>query len=231
MAKYEARIKARKLRSEGESVKVIAKLVKVSRSTASLWVRDIVLSVEQLEQLKRRELTGGEKGRIRGSLIQKQRRLELIESNKKKGIKEIGILTNREEFILGLSLYWAEGAKKTRVVELCNSDIAMLQFIIYWLQKYFFLAKKDIRLRLGINEMHRPREKVVLKYWSEKTGFDLSYFDKTSFKKVVSKKVYLNYNDYYGTLTVKVLKPSRIYYRILGLIEGLKASRQGSSTG
>ena len=231
MAKYEARIKARELRTKGESVKTIAKLVKVSRSTASLWVRDIILSIEQLEKLKKSELAGGERGRIKGAIVQKQRRLKLIDENNRKGIEEIGFLSNRDEFILGLSLYWAEGAKKTRVVELCNSDVAMIQFYIYWLRKYFFLDKVDIRLRLGINEIHRSREKVVLKYWAEKTGFDLSFFDKTSFKKVVSKKVYLNYNDHYGTLTVKVLKPSRIYYRIFGLIEGLKTMRQGSSTG
>ena len=66
-------------------------------------------------------------------------------------------------------------------------------------------------------------------YWSKITGISLSQFRKTSWKKTKNKKVYLNFANHYGTLEVKVLKGSGVYYKILGLIYGL--SCQGSSTG
>ncbi len=54
MAKPLLRLKAREMRAKGESVKVIARKLNVGKSTASYWVRDIILLVEQLESLKKR---------------------------------------------------------------------------------------------------------------------------------------------------------------------------------
>jgi transposase-like protein len=134
MAKYELRLKARKMRLEGKSVREIAQILGVARGTSSLWVRDIILSVEQLERLRRREIVGSERGRIIGALVQKRRRLEKIEKMKKEGIKRIGEIKENDLFILGLALYWAEGCKKTRSVQFCNSDPRMIQIMIYCFQ-------------------------------------------------------------------------------------------------
>lgn len=71
MAKFRERIRARKLRTQGLSVKNIATQLKVSKSTASLWVRDIILSLEQLEKLQQRRIKAGEKGRLLGAFKQK----------------------------------------------------------------------------------------------------------------------------------------------------------------
>ena len=54
MAKYELRIKARELRTSGESVRNITKKLTVSKGTASIWVRDIILTVDQLEKLRQK---------------------------------------------------------------------------------------------------------------------------------------------------------------------------------
>lgn len=229
MAKSELRLKAREMRSKGESVKVIAKTLGVSKGTVSLWVRDIILSVEQLERLHHRLITGGELGRLKGSLMQKERRLKVIEHCRKWGIRKIGRLSEKEFFLTGIALYWAEGTKKKREVSLCNSDPKMINFIISWLRKFFSISKDDLRLVVGINQIHREREDLVKKYWSEMTNIPLEQFRKTSFKKTNNKKVYVNFNEHYGTLSVKVLKSARFYYKIMGLIDAL--ARQGSSVG
>jgi len=53
--KTRERNEARRLRrEEGRSVKEIERLLGVSRSTASLWVRDIPLTAAQRASLKRR---------------------------------------------------------------------------------------------------------------------------------------------------------------------------------
>jgi len=227
MAKSLLRIKARQLRSKGESVKGIAEKIKVAKSTVSLWVRDIILSPKQLENLQKRALKGAELGRLKGALKQKETRLKIVEENKRLGIKIIKKLNKRELLIAGTALYWAEGAKTGRAVDFCNSDPQLINFIIKWLKECLHIKSTDLALRVGINEIHKERDEIVKKYWSEMTQIPLNQFRKTSFKKVKNKKVYENFNDHYGTLVVKVLKGSRFYYKIMGFIEGLSQTGRG----
>lgn len=224
MAKSLLRLKARKLRKKGVSVKKIAQYFKISKSTASIWVRDIILSVEQLEKLKKSSLDGAERGRLNNALMQKDKWKKNMEQFKTLGIETIGNLTERELMIAGLALYWGEGYKKGRRVQLCNSDPKMIQFLLLWLQKSFQVDSQDIRCRIGINYIHFKREKIVKEYWSKITSIPLTQFTNTSFKKVENKKVYDNFNDHYGTLSVEIVQPSRYYGKIIGLIEGLSIS-------
>jgi len=221
MAKYLLRNRARELRRKGISVKGIAEYLGVSKSTASIWVRDIILTVEQLEKLRNIMLRGSELGRTKGALVQKERRLKFIKESRNKGIAELSSISERELLIAGLALYWGEGGKKNQGVNLCNSDPKMIQFLLLWLKKCFEIMPNEIRCCVGINQMHRKREKVVRDYWSKISGIPISQFRKTSFKKVKNSKIYENFNEHYGTLSVIVTKPSRFYFKILGLIEGL----------
>ncbi len=65
MAKTQQKIKARELRRKGVSVKTIATELGVAKSTVSLWVRDIILTVEQLEKIRRNWIVGTELGRLK----------------------------------------------------------------------------------------------------------------------------------------------------------------------
>ena len=227
MAKSLLRLEARRLRKKGISVKKIEKTLKLSRGTVSRWTRDIILSVEQLEYLRQSSIKGAELGRLRSALLQKERRLKLIEDEKNKGIDELSKLTERELLIAGLSLYWGEGSKKDRRVEFCNSDPRMIKFFIHWLQRCFDVRTEELRGYLGINEIHLKREDIVKQYWSKITFIPLDQFRKTYFKKAANKKIYENFNEHYGTLNIRVAKSAALYYKIMGLIEGL--SCQGSS--
>lgn len=120
-----------------------------------------------------------------------------------------------------IALYWAEGAKKRGEVQFFNSDPAMIKLIMLWLETFFDIKLNEIRARVGLNEAHKGREGIVKKYWSEISNIPLNQFTRTSFKKVINKKVYENFNEHYGTLAISVLKPSRVYSRIMGLIDGL----------
>lgn len=228
MAKYALRIKARQMRSQGESVKRIASLLGVSRSTSSVWVRDIVMSVEQLEKLKQRSITGSERGRMLGSLVQKQRRIQRIEQSKKYGKKLLGKLVHREFFLVGIALYWAEGCKKVRKVHFSNSDPRMINFMIEWLEMFLGIKKDRLIAVVGINVIHKQREEIVKTYWVKTTGIPLSQFRKTSFKHTKAHKVYENFDNHYGTLSIEVLKPAEFYYKILGLVEGLAECQRSS---
>lgn len=221
MAKSLLRLEARKLRKKGVSVKKIAQYLEVAKSSASIWTRDIILTVKQLEKLRNAMLHGSELGRIKGALIQKERRFKFIEESRNQGIAELSSINERELLIAGLALYWGEGSKKSQEVEFCNSDPKMIQFLLLWLKKCFKIMPNEIKCCVGINQMHRNREKIVRDYWSKISDIPISQFRKTSLKKVKNSKVYENFNEHYGTLSVIVTKPSRFYFKILGLIEGL----------
>lgn len=222
MAKFELKIKARELRRKGISVNKIAKKLKVSKGTASIWVRDIILSISQLEKLRQSEIRGSELGRLKSALMQKEKRLRKIEENKKLGIKELKNMTHREFFIAGLALYWGEGTKKGQEISFCNSDPKMITLFINWITRFYAVKKEEIYFRVAVNELHEKREQVIREYWAKELNISLDQFRKTTFKRVKNKKVYENFNDHYGTMLAKIRQPSRIYYKILGQIEGLR---------
>jgi transcriptional regulator with XRE-family HTH domain len=227
MAKYLLRQKARELRGKGISVKTIAEELGVSKGTVSLWVRDIILSIEQMEKLKNSALRGAELGRLKSALLQKNRRLKIIYDAKQLGVQQLSKLTDREFLIAGVALYWGEGSKKSREFSFCNSDPEMVKFLIRWLQKCFNVRSEDIKASVGINEIHFKREEVVRKYWSEVLEIPLNQFTKTSFKKVANKKVYQNFDHHYGTIRIKIARSGALYYKVLGLLEGLSVNMPG----
>lgn len=221
MAKPDLRIKARQLRSKGSSINEISKQLNVSKSTTSLWVRDIILNIKQLETLRGKEIAGRKRGRIINAFRQKQKRLDQINNYRQVGAKKIGSLTPRELLLVGLSLYWAEGTKKQRKISFCNSDPLIINFLIRWLANCFHIPTTRLAAYVGINESHRCRNQKVLTYWSQTTKIPLHQFRKTSFKKTKNVKIYDHPENHYGTLTVYVLKPADLYYKILGQIYGL----------
>lgn len=222
MAKSLLKLKAIHLRQQGLSIKTIAKQLGVAKSTASAWTHDVDLTSIQMEQLRNNKIKGAETGRLKGTQTIKMRKQRKIEDGLKKGIATIKELSNDQFFIAGLCLYWAEGNKKSRKIEFCNSDPKLVQFMITWLQKFFLLTTKDLSCYVGINEYHKNRDLEVKEYWNKVTNIPISQFTKTSFKHVRRHKRYWNETNHFGTLSVKVKNPSRFIYELFGYIERLR---------
>lgn len=134
----------------------------------------------------------------------------------------VGKMSNRDVLLTGLGLYWGEGYKKgSQEFGFTNSDLGMLQFYLYWLKVCFRVKKKDLILRVSINEAHKSRVKDVESYWSTNLGISLVQFTKISLIKSVSKRVYSNQSEHYGTLRVKVRRGARLHRTVLGAIKHL----------
>lgn len=223
MAKTLEKDKAIASRKKGESIKDIAKLLNIAKSTISIWCRDIKLTPSQISKLHKKMVSGSYAGRMKGARIQYEKRLNKIIEADKNGKKIIGSLSKRDLLIASVGLYWGEGSKKNRKLSLNNSDPKMVKFIIASFQKIWLVEKKDFVLRVGINNIHKKRDKEVRKYWSKITEIPLEQFRKTVFIKANNKKKYKNFRIHYGTLTIGVSKSSHIYYQMMGLINGLSA--------
>ena len=222
MAKPLEKVKARLLRKNGESIKAIAKKIKVSPSTVSLWVRDIQLTSLQIKQLEK-NLKDPHYGR-RHAYLQKiiQKRIRKEEQLLKKGIKEVSLLTKRELFLIGISLYWAEGFKKDSQVGFANTDPSMIKLFIRWIIECCGFTTLDLSPRVTVNISHAHRVHVIENYWSTITQIPITQFQKPYFQKVIWQKQFENEEQYYGVLRLKVKKSIDSLRLIKGWIEGLK---------
>ena len=222
MAKPELRLKIRKLRKDdGLSIKELTELFGVAKSTVSTWCKDIELDQTQIKKLLEKGRMGATLGRLKGAKTQKERKLKLLRRYRMEGIKELEGLTRRESFLVGLGIYWGEGLKKDTRAGFSNSDPNLIKFMLRWFKENFDLTEEDFSCQVGINEIHKLREEKVRKHWVEVTGISLSNFTKTSFKKTHNIKIYENFDNHFGTLRVLIRQPARIYYKIIGLLEGL----------
>jgi len=222
MAKSRERLKARQLRRKGESIKVIAKQLSVSPSSVSYWCTDIKLSLKQIKELERRARDPHYGRRLEYALAQQKKRIEKTIRLKQEGIKEIGSLSKKELFLVGVALYWAEGFKKDSQVGFASSDPSMIKIFLKWLFECCDYKPQDLILRVTANIGHKHRINEIQNYWSKTTDIPFENFRKPFYQKVKWKKIYENPNEYFGVLRVRVRKSTDFLRKIHGWIEGLK---------
>lgn len=221
MAKFELKIKACKLRKTGKSIKWIAKHIGVSSGSVSLWCRNIELAPEQIAKITMDRIAAGYAGRMKGAMLQKQKRLNMIENYRIAGLKTIGKFSKRELFIFGLGIYAGEGYKSGKRAGITNSDPAIINLMMKWFREICNVSNDNFSCEVGINEIHKNRVKSVVKYWSKITNIPSKSFTKTSLKKVKNKKVYKNKNSHFGTLAIRIKKSSGLAYEILGWLHAI----------
>lgn len=227
MSKPEKQKEAKELRLKGKSFKAIAKKLKVSPASIHNWCREIKLTLEQKEKLKRRSFEAFQRGRKIASENQRLKRLTEIERLKKEGIVDVSKISKREFFLVGVALYWAEGFKKDSRLGFANSDPNMVKFFLYWLTKICGVPKESIRLRVGLNISHKSRIKKVENYWSELIQIPISQFQKPFFQNFKWKKEFKNPENYFGVLRIRANQQRQLFRKIHGWIEGLKVNATG----
>ncbi len=209
------------MRRRGASIREIASALKISKSSSSDWCRDIPLSEKQIKKLHESMLAGNYRGRLKGSQMQKEKRLNQIQTHEKEGLRNLGKIGKRDLLFIGLGLHLGEGGKTGNRVRFTNSNPEIIGLFIAWVHDIFRIPRSQIHCRVMINEIHRKREVMVRKGWSKILKLPLSQFKRTVFIKSKVKKVYENYDRFLGTLTITIPKSSDLQYRILGLTKGL----------
>ena len=100
---------------------------------------------------------------------------------------DIGTLSKRDIFMLGLGLYVGEGSKTSNAVRLSNSNPAIIRFSVRWFIETCGLAKENLRIRIHLYP--DSDENVCKRYWSKITGLPLNQFQRTSFDVRTGKKI------------------------------------------
>ena len=207
------RQEARRLRrEEGRSVKELAALLGVARSTVSLWVRDIELTPEQYEALRRRM-----GGRIDGSRVNTLRALE-----RHREFQNAGRAAARRGDVLhaaGCMLYWAEGSRNRHAIEFVNSDPAMVVFFLGFLRTCFGVPDLKVRVTCNLFADHAERQYKIEEFWLELLGLSRTCLRKSMVNRYSkhSKKKRRNKLPY-GTCRLNVHN-TKLVHEIRGAIQ------------
>ena len=207
---------ARRLRSEeGLPLNEIARRVSVSKSSVSLWVRDIELTPQQEDVLRaknpayNRQLSGWRQNAAK----HRANRVAAQESGR--------TLARRSEplHLAGCMLYWAEGSKRRNQLCFSNSDPEMVRFFVAFLRAYFDIRDTDIRITCHLFADPIERQREVEQFWLNKAGLPgeslrksvVNVYSRSSKRKRTNKLPY-------GTCQVVVSRTS-VLRSILGSIQ------------
>lgn len=220
MSKTKEMQKARILRKKGWSIKDIAEKLHVSRSSASVWCREICLTEKQRKKLEQKQIIAGSVGRQKGADSNRNKRIFAINETRKLANTKIKSVTNSDLFFLGLGIYWGEGIKsKSGQASVVNSDPKILKTMIRWFMECMGVEKSEFRPYVYISAHHKYREKVIMSYWENALKLPKSQFKSPIFLKQKNKKAYENHETYYGVVALRILKSTHLKYRILSLLE------------
>ncbi len=226
MAKYQNRIKARIMRKDGMSILVIAKKLGVSKSSVSLWCRDIILTDEQFEKLRKNMGVSFKYGQRIASQVNRQKKLDVIEKSDKWGKGAIKKISKRELLLIATALYWSEGSKtdSTSTFMFINSDPEMILLMKRFLIDVLEVVATDIVCSIQINRVHEKRIKKVLNFWKNLLKLKYSQIRKPYFVNTKVSKIYENHENYYGVCRLFVRRSKHLKYKMLGLIKALKSN-------
>jgi hypothetical protein len=220
--------RVRELRFHGFSLGQIREETNLAKSTIKLWITDIILSKEQQMALKNRTQTALQSGRIRVQGEQKTKNERRKKELFRRGKDEVAGLSNRDLFIAGIALYWAEGFKNKHEHRLgfCNSDPGMIKFYLRWLIEGLHVKKSDLVARLTLNSSYKEKTKEIESYWADVTEIPLNQFTKAFYQKTQWKKQYST-DGYRGVLRIHVKGSLDHLLKMKGWIEGLKNNLAG----
>jgi hypothetical protein len=215
-AKDELRIMARRLRNLGRDYEDIAASLGVSKSSVSLWVRDIPrppgLSAEEC----RKRSAEGSRRYWEAERPAREARLADVAAC---AAAEVGDMTVHEILIAGAIAYWCEGGKnkphrRTNRVAFVNSDPALIRFFLKFLDTAG-IAREALVFRVYIHET--ADVEAAQRFWLDVTNAQLSQFRSPTLKRHNPKTVRKNVGvDYHGCLRIDVRRSSDLYRKIEG---------------
>lgn len=215
--KNHEQLRAKELRSQGMSVKKIAKELGVSSGSVSIWVRDIVLTPDQIDTLKSQSAIYDTQHRGAKARQEKARQQRLQ-------YQEEGRIKAREKnplHMAGCMLYWAEGTKNRTHCEFANSDLNMLKMFLAFLYNAYHISKNDLTIYVHCYTTNGIAVEQIEEFWQKELDLPQSIFNKStvnniskySFQKKATNKLL------YGTVHIRVNKSTWLVQNIFGAIQ------------
>ncbi len=133
------------------------------------------------------------------------------------GRSQIGQLSEREKFIAGIALYFAEGSKLDKQVVFSNSNSKAIKFMTEWLRNFCKVPNNKFRLSIYIHDnLDEQRAKI---FWSKLTNINISQFTKNYIVKNNIGRYRKTINEY-GVCRITICNVN-LQRTIMGWISGL----------
>lgn len=225
-AKDDVREMAVAMRLEGMSYRQIRAALPspVSKSSLSLWLRDVPLTEEPHRLLELRQWEAVSR-RAQSVRAQRVRRQGAALASARAQIQEVA---ESELFVAGLVAYWAEGSKAKpwreggESLQFINSDPDMIRLFVAWLA---LLGVGTDRLRCSVSIHETADIDGATRYWADIVGIPPEEFRKPVLKRHNPKTIRHNTGaTYRGCLNIYVRKSTDLYRSVAGWWAGLSDS-------
>ena len=185
-----------KLRREGYSYNYISEKTGVSKSTLSGWLSGIPYTPNKttIERIgKARAASGHAKA---------QQKLISFENALVEAKKEIGEITKRDLFMLGIGIYVGEGTKTNDIIRVINADPKIIRFTVRWFEEICGLSRENFRIRLHLYPDNNIKK--CINFWSNISGIPAGQFQKTYIDLRENKKMFKRGKLPYGTAHLSI---------------------------
>ena len=201
--------KALELRKLGYSINEIVKELGIAKGTASVWIRDVVLSEQAKIRLGNR-LKEGHKNYCRQVALKRAKKEEIrkqIENKAQNTVLSLHSNINDKKMLCAF-LFWAEGGKSKPYIDFTNSDPNMIRTFLHLLRNCFKIDESKLYAIVHIHGYHNDNE--IKDFWSNITKIPLCRFYKsykkphTGVRKKEGYKGCLNLNYYDNTIALEL---------------------------
>ncbi len=205
------------LRAEGHSYSHIAMVTGLSKSTLSAWLAEIPYE-PNTETTHRIGLARSRAGRT-----QHLRKRASLEEARLLAKKDVGTLSDRDLFMVGVGLYLGEGSKSIENIRIVNADPRIIVLGVHWLTRICGLSLKNFSMTIHMYPDND--EKECLRHWSLVTSIPLEQFKKSQVDERVDKLAKKKGKCKYGTAHLSVVSHGEkrfgvfLFRRIAGWME------------
>ncbi len=217
--RWPLREKATRLRRAGWSYNVISQRIKVAKSTLSHWLREVPYSPNPSVARRIRQ------GPMKSAMRRHGEKLQKILTIKQYAAAELGQLSKRDLWMIGLGLYIGEGSKLYEMTQLVNSDPNVVMLSMLWLRKVCGLSNENFRI--AIHLYPDTSKQAALRYWSKVCAVPASRFGKIQVDRRTNKSGKKHRKLPYGTVRITVKSAGTPQYgvalhrKIIGWIEAI----------
>jgi len=135
--------------------------LEVSRSSLSLWVRDIELAPAQIEALRIQDprFDASRNGSAANAARARMHRMEAQNEGRRRA------RAADSRYAAGCMLYWAEGSRARNSVRFTNSDPEMMRFFVDFLRAYLDVADERMRVTCNLFADHERQQHTIEEFW------------------------------------------------------------------
>lgn len=221
--------KAYKLRTQGRSYGEIQKLLGVPKATLSAWFSHLELSDTAKLRLKNKAKATSIQALVKRNISQTHLAEERARTIREKANKEVAKLSKKDLFLIGVSLYWAEGYKRPKMykgkirtshaVSLTNSDPHLVKTFVRFLGEVCQVPEE--RISANLRMYRHQNESYLIEFWNKITHISPSKFSAYYYGNSASTLGEKPLNILpYGTIQIRV-NSTELYHRIMGWIDGV----------